>query len=156
MLILARRVGASTSGGAVHAYDLPDGESVPPLWRAVCGAQLAAVEAEQVAPFTGVPCPVCLMKAAGDEVRAGEAQSALPSEGVPATCPNVPITSNGSYAAGLRGRELHRVEPGAVRGRLDGRDVVQTSCGHLGWGPLSGGSVPPEWPLCAECARGQS
>ncbi|WP_190823613.1 hypothetical protein [Saccharopolyspora pogona] len=57
-----------------------------------------------------------------------------------------------SYGVALRGEHAsHLVGPDTVRGALDGRDVVQTLCRHLAWGPMA---EPVEgWPVCDECEQ---
>lgn len=154
MLILARRVGASTSGGAVHAYTLPDAGQAPRVWRAACGAELDADEVERVPRFTGAPCPRCLIVAFGEEAAcAGHAEvslSAAAQTGI--SLEQTPKSPTGFYAVALyAGNELHWVSEHAIRGRLDGREVVQALCGHLGWGPLEATSIPRGWPTCSEC-----
>ena len=154
-VILARRrttrIGANPP--AVHAYQQPDDDGVPPVWRAVCGAELAAAEAERVPRFTGAPCTACLMFAFGQQAASSAVEVEPPPRNQWGTYPAyAPISPGGSYALALWGeRAVHMVTDRSVRGQLDGRDVVQALCGHLGWGPLQPESVPRGWPICAEC-----
>ena len=148
-VILARHAYAGTEGGAVHAYRLPDREPEPAVWTAACGATVASVEVERVEQFTGAPCPTCLIAAFGQRsVVTAFSGNLAPGLG---TYPvYTPVSPTGSYAVALYGERLvHWVADRSVCGQLDGRDVVQSVCGHLGWGPLD--TPPRGWPTCGEC-----
>lgn len=130
-------------GGPVHVVRIPEVDQG--VVRTACGVTADPDELVPVREFTGAPCSGCVMVMMGC--------SAVVDEPVETTAPTGdPVHPEGRYAVAFRGvREAHLVEPGAVRGQLDGRAVVQTLCCHLGWGPLA--SAPHGWPLCAECAR---
>ena len=126
----------------VHAYSVPAGGEVAVL-IAACGYRLEPGRGERVEVFDGVPCSPCLLLSidAGSSASRSAEFPADAEETVPSGC----------RAVGLRGDQVqHFVGDGAVRGSLDGRSVVLTLCGHLGWGPLE--SAPEHWPACAECA----
>lgn len=145
-VILARRLTATAGGAppAVHAYRVPDDPASVPKWKAVCGDELAPHDAEQVPHFTGAPCSVCLLATIGDQTPREHARHI-------GTYPALqPVSPNGRWAIALWGeRAAHLVTPDAPRAQLDGRDVVQALCGHLGWGPFH--AAPPGWALCPEC-----
>lgn len=153
VVILARRWGAGLAGGAVHAYAVPDDAPTPAIWTAACGTQLAQADAERVNRFIGAPCPLCMVHAFDDQPIDVDAGGSV-EHVEPGTALETLVSPCGSYAAGLRRGELHRVASDAVCGHLDGRAVVQAVCGHLGWGPVSGSSAP-DWPLCDECQQTQ-
>lgn len=116
----------------------------------VCGTELAADEAEIVAQYTGTPCSICLLSALHeDTTNATTTRDQRERIGTqPAT---QPVSPRGTYAVALAGeRQTHLVGPRAPRSTLDGRDVVHTLCGHLGWGPHI--APQPGWPICAECS----
>lgn len=126
----------------VHAYSVPAGGDVGTL-IAPCGNRLEPGRGERVEMFDGVPCSPCLLLStdAGGSPSRGAECAADAGETVP----------SGRCAVGLRGDQVqHFVGDGAVRGSLDGRSVVLTLCGHLGWGPLA--TAPEHWPVCAECS----
>ena len=58
--------------------------------------------------------------------------------------------SRASFVALAGERQTHLVGPRAPRSTLDGRGVVHTLCGHLGWGPHV--SPQPGWSICEECS----
>lgn len=133
----------------VHAYPLPVGGRAVRL-VAPCGNVLEPDRAERVASFRGMPCVPCLLSLPGWDERGTEPVNESWSSGE-AELPYV-VGDFGDHAVDLRGdRVRHLVAADAVRGELDGRDVVHTMCGHLGWGPCR--TVPRDWPLCAECAQ---
>ena len=126
----------------VHAYWVPDGGEAGVL-TAPCGHRLEPGRGERVEMFDGVPCSPCLLLSldAGGSASRIEVSPAGTGEIVP----------SGRCAVGLRGDQVqHFVGGGAVRGSLDGRSVVLTLCGHLGWGPLA--TAPEHWAVCAECS----
>lgn len=148
-VILARRAHAGISDGAVHAYSLPDHNPEPTVWTAVCGVTVASVEVERVAQFTGAPCSACLIAALGQQAHVTTFSGNL-APGLGTYPVYTPVSPTGTYAVALWGERLvHWVADRAVRGQFDGRDVVQSVCGHLGWGPLD--SPPRGWPTCSEC-----
>ena len=126
----------------VHAYTVPAGGDAGVL-TAPCGHRLEPGRGERVEVFDGVPCSPCLLLS----LDAGT--SASRSAEFPAAAGET--VEFGRCAVGLRGDQVqHFVGDGAVRGSLDGRSVVLTLCGHLGWGPLE--TAPEHWPVCAECS----
>jgi hypothetical protein len=126
----------------VHAYSVPGGGEVAVL-TAPCGNRLKPGRGERVEMFDGVPCSPCLLLS----LDAGGSASMI-EESPAGTGKTVP---SGRFAVGLRGDQVqHIVDDVAVRGSLDGRSVVLTLCGNLGWGPLA--TAPGHWPVCAECA----
>lgn len=149
-VILARRLAATARGAqpAVHAYRVPDDPASMPVWQAVCGNELAPHNAEQVPRFTGAPCSACLLATIANQPSPERAWHV-------GTYPALqPASPTGRWAMALWGeRETHLVAPDAPRAQLDGRDVVHTLCGHLGWGPLD--TAPADWPLCPECKHAQ-
>lgn len=152
-LVLARRADAVAPDDVVHAFELPVHRPPPVLWRAACGAELAAAEAEQVRRFTGAPCPRCLVVAFGTHQANPDSLNAAPPRPHLGTHPEImPISPTGTWALALWGeRTVHRVTDRRVRGQLEGRDVVQAVCGRLGWGPVL--APPEDWPVCEECQR---
>lgn len=120
------------------------------MWRAVCGNEITPQEAEEVSRFIGAPCSPCLLAAIGNGRDARVDTAARTRMGTyPAYAP---ISPTGWYAVALWDeRKVHFVAADATRGHLEGREVVQALCGHLGWGPLAPESVPRRWPRCAEC-----
>ncbi len=155
-VILARRRGAARAAGefaAVHAYRVPDDPSSVEVWQAVCGVELKPGEAEEVPRFTGAPCSICLLAALGEDPAGSPSTSTTEEQrSRVGTYPAMqPIAPSGCWAVALWGdREAHLVGPNAPRAQLDGRDIVHSLCGHLGWGPLA--SPPPGWPVCGECS----
>lgn len=145
-VILARARTHTARGGppTVHAYRVPDGPTSVRVWKAVCGNELAPHEAEEVPRFTGAPCSICLLATIGDQPSHERARDV-------GTYPALqPVSPTGRWAVALWGeRAVHIVAADAPRAQLDGHDVVQARCGHLGWGPLD--AAPPNWPLCPEC-----
>lgn len=135
----------------MHAYRVPDNPASVSVWRAVCGVDLKATEAEMLPQFTGAPCSICLLSALAEDGATApmtrEQRSRL------GTRPAMqPVSSSGRWAVAVGGeREAHLVGPNAPRSQLDGRDVVHVLCGHLGWGPLD--SPPSGWPICGECSH---
>lgn len=144
-VVLARLREEFASAGRpreVHAYSVPDGGEAGVL-TAPCGHRLEPGRGERVEVFDGVPCSPCLLLSldAGGSASGGPESPAGAGETVP----------SGRRAVGLRGDQVqHFVGDGAVRGSLDGRSVVLTVCGHLGWGPLA--TAPEHWPVCTECS----
>lgn len=125
----------------VHAYSISPGDAG--VLTAPCGNRLEPGRGERVEVFDGVPCSPCLLLSldVGGSASRVEDFPVGAGETVPA----------GHRAVGLRGDQVqHFVDDGAVRGSLDGRSVVLTLCGHLGWGPLE--TAPEHWPVCAECS----
>lgn len=149
-VILARRHAATVRGSPhpVHAYRVPDDPTSVPVWRAVCGDELAPHDAEQVPQFTGAPCSVCLLVTIGDQPSHEDIRRV-------GTYPALqPVSPTGRWAVALLGeRATHLVAPNAPRAQLDGHDVVHVLCGHLGWGPFD--AAPRGWPLCPECQHVQ-
>ncbi len=149
-VILARhRVVGDPAPPSVHAFRVPDNPMSAPMWHSVCGVQLTPIEAEVVPQYTGAPCSVCLMATIGDQA----ARTTQQQRTRVGTRPVMqPVSPRGRYAAALAGeREMHLVGPHAPRSTLDGQDVVQGLCGHLGWGPLT--ALPAGSSICAECSN---
>lgn len=147
-VILARRLSATAGEAppAVHAYGVPDAPPPMPVWRAVCGDELDPQDAEQVPPFTGAPCSVCLLATIGIHSPNETGRNVGTYPALQPVCPT------GRWAVALWGeRTSHLVAPDAPRAQLEGRDVVHALCGHLGWGPFD--TVPNDYPLCPECAQ---
>jgi hypothetical protein len=146
----------------VHAYPLNFDDDPPTILIAPCGHRLAVTDAEQVDRFTGVMCMACLLLAFGRADRAADVAQPPPELPDELAAKLRPAADAGrelsvaesavaySYGVALRGEHAsHLVEPDAIRGELDGRDVVQTLCRHLAWGPMA---EPVEgWQLCDEC-----
>ncbi len=156
-VVLARRR-RPTSGGyppAVHAYRVPEqGSTAVPVWHAACGDEIAPHDAEVVPRFVGAPCSTCMLAALGGD--GGEETTVGTSTRSKLTTypARARISPTGRYATALWGEHtIHFVGPDAPEGRLDGYRVVQSLCGHLGWGPLAPESVPRGWPTCTECMR---
>ncbi len=149
-VLLARRRTGDAQTSPVHAYRVPDDPSSIPVWQAVCGAELKAVEAEVVPQYTGSPCSICLLSALSED--AMNAPTTWEQRARIGTQPAMqPVSPRGSYAVALAGeRQTHLVGPQAPQSTLDGRDVVHTLCGHLGWGPHI--APQPGWPICVECS----
>lgn len=152
-VILARRRESARAPGKfaeVHAYRVPDDPTSVPAWQSVCGVELKSDEAELVPQYTGAPCSICLLAALSED--GTNASTSRDQRARIGTRPAMqPVSPRGSYAVALAGeRETHLVGPHAPRSTLDGRDVVHTLCGHLGWGPHV--SPQPGWPICPECS----
>ena len=149
VLLARRRAGDDAAPSAVHAYRVPDDEPTSlPVWQAACGTKLQADEAEIVARYTGAPCSICLLAALAED-EAATPTSRDQCERIGAQPAMQPVSPRGIYAVALAGeRKTHLVGPRAPRSTLDGRDVVHTLCGHLGWGPHR--CPQPGWPICAE------
>jgi len=151
-VILARHRAATGHGvpPAVHAYRVPDDPASAPIWQAVCGTEVKAIEAEIVPQYTGLPCSICLLAALSEE--APNTPTTSNQRARIGTQPAMqPVSPRGSYVVALAGeRKTHLVGPRAPRATLDGRDVVHTLCGHLGWGPHV--SPQPGWSICEECS----
>lgn len=146
-VILARRRIAGAEPPAVHAFRVPHNPAQLPVWRSVCGVELAAAEAEVVGQYVGAPCSVCLMATFGDQAsRTTQAQRTRIG-----TRPVMqPVSPSGGYAVAMAGeRMVHLVASGVPRSKLDGQSVVQALCGHLGWGPYI--TAPTGYDVCAEC-----
>lgn len=150
VLLARRRGGDDLTPSAVHAYRVPDELTSVPVWQAVCGAELKADEVEVVAQYTGAPCSICLLAALHEDT-ANAATSRDQRERISTQPAMQPISPRGTYAVALAGeRQTHLVGPRAPRSTLDGRGVVHTLCGHLGWGPHI--APQPGWPICPECS----
>ena len=150
-VLLARRRGADDpTPSTVHAYRVPADPTSVPVWRSVCGVELKPDEADVVPRYTGAPCSICLLSALHEE--AANAPTTRDQRERISTQPVMqPISPRGTYAVALAGeRQTHLVGPRAPRSTLDGRDVVHTLCGHLGWGPHI--APQPGWPICPECS----
>lgn len=149
-VILARRRADDQPPSFVHAYRVPDDPTLEPVWQAACGAELKADEAEIVPQYTGAPCSICLISALSADT-ANASTTGEQRERIGTQPAMQPVSPRGIYAVALAGeRHTHLVGPRAPRSTLDGRDVVHTLCGHLGWGPHL--SPQPGWPICTECA----
>lgn len=148
VILARRRVAGDQAPPSVHAFRVPDAPMSVPVWQAVCGVQLTPVEAEVVPQYTGAPCSVCLMATLGDQAARTTQQQRTRIGTRPAM---QPVSPRGRYAIALAGEHhAHLVGQHAPRSTLDGQDVVQALCGHLGWGPLL--APPAGWPVCAECS----
>lgn len=133
----------------VHAYPLPADDNAVTL-IAPCGNVLEPARSERVTAFRGAPCVPCVLSLPG----LGERGISPSDPELPTGDPEPPdlLDDFGSCAVDLRGDRIrHLVPADAVRGRLEGGDVVHTTCGHLGRGPV--GTAPRDWPICAECTR---
>ena len=150
VLLARRRNGDGATSSAVHAYRVPDDAASMPVWQAVCGTKLEADQAEIVPQYTGVPCSICLISALSDDA-ATVSTTGHQRERIGTQPAMQPVSPRGIYAVALAGqRHTHLVGPRAPRSTLDGRDVVHTMCGHLGWGPHL--CPQPDWPICTECS----
>ncbi|MFI0465746.1 MULTISPECIES: DUF3039 domain-containing protein [Saccharopolyspora] len=136
----------------VHAYRVDH-----LVWVSPCGDRLAPDEAEIVEPFTGNPCPTCLMFAAltseAPPVARAELESAPSSRELLAASPaDVIVESSGVmllYAPSWRERVVHWAKPNESTKPYGGGTVVSGLCGEIGWGP---DERPPDgWPMCSEC-----
>lgn len=150
VILARRRVAGDEAPPAVHAFRVPNDPASAPVWQAVCGVELKAVEAEVVPKHTGAPCSVCLLAALAED--GATAPTTRDQRTRIGTRPVMqPVSPRGSYAVALAGeRQTHLVSSHAPRSALDGQNVVQALCGHLGWGPMA---TPPQgWPVCSECS----
>lgn len=149
MVALARRVGGSGAPPEVHAF-----RTTGETWVAACGAKASPEDLELVPSFTGAPCMTCFMTAAlasgvapvtREQLEAPlreleEPPGELVIEGAP--------TPDEPFAVSLREKLVHRVAPDAPRTELNGRPVVISECGLLGW-PCE--NAPEGWEMCAGC-----
>ena len=107
MRVILARARTNTAGGAppaVHAYRVPHDAASVPVWKAVCGDELAPHEAEEVPRFTGAPCSICLLATIGEQTPHERARDV-------GTYPVLqPVSPAGRWAVALWGRERHHAQ----------------------------------------------
>ncbi len=139
----------------VHAYRA-DGD--PVVWVSPCGDRIKPGEAEIVDPFTGNPCPKCLMLAvlASDAppVTRAEAEDAPPPHSGPPEVPPTDVVADSPgvmllYAPSWRERVVHYARPDARKRKYESSTVTVGVCGKIGWGPNE--HPPEDWPMCPDC-----
>lgn len=127
------------------------------VWVAPCGDTVKPGEVEIVEPFTGNPCPQCLMLAtlASDAppVSRAELETSPPSPELPTPPTDGAVESPGAmllYAPSWRERVVHYAHSKAPMQKY-GRSgtVVAGLCGEIGRGPHT--RPPDGWPMCEEC-----
>lgn len=152
MQVILARLRLTSAAPAVHAWhthDFDPSASSSPQLVSACGLAADRTDIEPVNAITGAPCTPCLLLSCAAEPGT---PGAFPEKSPPMHTVDSTVDNPHHYGVALRGeRHIHFVEPNAMRGYLDGREVAQTLCRSLAWGPFT--APPNDWPTCAECTE---
>ncbi|SFP51544.1 hypothetical protein SAMN05421810_102813 [Amycolatopsis arida] len=133
------------SARCTHLVVLPANGALPSALVALCGMSFPPGVLENLPEIGGAPCTACL--ATPGPTPAGGPPVRRPSPH-PRRGPAIP--AGRTSAVGLRETRLvHRVPAHPLASVLDGRTVVITTCGVLGW--LLRDEPPTTWPRCTSC-----
>jgi hypothetical protein len=156
---LLREYARGESQRITHLIRLPCDGTLPVELTAHCGARFPPHVLENLVGIGGAPCNACLAAIplpAAAPLRDLDALPSLPLAHRPTphprhrTPPAVPAPK--AVVLGLREEELvHRVPDKPLASVLDGRTVVITVCGVLGW--LTTATPEPHFRRCDDCAR---
>ncbi|MBQ0928644.1 hypothetical protein [Saccharopolyspora endophytica] len=110
--------------------------------QALCGFTAHESVLEPLPDAVGpLPCELCIARTSPHRTLAPDTQVAVPADDV---------DSRRIYAVGLRGEsEWHRVPEHPVMQIYEGREVVVTECGVIGF--LLFGTPPPGYEPCDAC-----
>jgi hypothetical protein len=151
---LLREHAHGESQRVTHLIALPQNGTLPTELHARCGASFPTYALENLPGIGGAPCVACLaaIPLPPSALSDPDAMPSLP----PASRPTPhrrrpPPPSAGAVALGLREEDLvHRVPDKPLASVLDGRTVVITECGVLGW--IVQKEPDSQWRRCEACA----
>ncbi len=158
---LLRQHAHGESQRVTHLIALSQNGTLPTELAAHCGAKFPPHVLENLPGIGGAPCTACLaaIPLPPSALCDPEAMPSLPPGQRPTPHPHhrtpPPMPESGMVALGLREEDLvHRVPDKPLASVLDGRTVVITACGVLGWvTTVAPGQPGAHLRNCDDCVR---